>query len=66
MLSLAQARKIDPSLEDVSDEELLGILEALYAFGRVALDTWSTKQHVSNNPLGVQTEAVAPGMLHRT
>jgi hypothetical protein len=37
VLSLTQCRKIDPSLNDVPDEELAAALEDAYAFARLAL-----------------------------
>lgn len=43
MLSLDQLRKIDPSLADLPDEELLMIAERLYGIANIALDVWQEK-----------------------
>ena len=56
MLSLSQARKIDPSLKDLSDTELEEVLKMLYALGQLAFDVWSKERSVSKNPLGVLTK----------
>lgn len=40
MLSLDQCRKIDPSLANLPDEELLKLRADLYDLGAIALETW--------------------------
>ena len=39
MMSLEQCRKIDPSLNNLSDEELTEIRNALYELGNIAFKT---------------------------
>lgn len=43
MLTLDQIRKLDPSLADVPDEELLMIRDGLYGVANIALDAWQEK-----------------------
>lgn len=50
MLSVEQCRKIDPSIKDLSDEQLRGVIEALYQLGELAFDSWLAKSGVSKNP----------------
>lgn len=50
MLSPEQCRKIDPSLKDLSDEELGRIIVSLYQLGGLAFDSWLAKSGVSKNP----------------
>ena len=38
VLTLDEARKIDPSLDDMPDEELRAVMETLYGLGRLAYD----------------------------
>ncbi len=53
MLSPEECRRIDPSLKDLSDEELEAVLKALYGLGRLAFDLWSEGRDAdSRNPLG--------------
>lgn len=40
MLSVDQARKVDPSLESVPDDELERVLGALYGLAGVMFDDW--------------------------
>jgi len=49
MLSLEQCRKICPSLENLSDEEVLKIRENLYDGGSLALESWVKKNGGSKN-----------------
>lgn len=51
MLTLDQIRKLDPSLADVPDEELLVIRDCLYSTARIAFDTWQ-EQEGSKIPFG--------------
>lgn len=50
MITPADCRKIDPALANVSDKELVEILETLYGLGELALDSYLT---VSKNRRGV-------------
>lgn len=53
MLSLEQCRKIDPSLKELSDEELLQVCDDLYGLGKLALDNFARvmrKNEGSKNP----------------
>ncbi len=40
MLSIEQARKIDPELNNLPDEEVFDILKDLYGFGQLAYEKW--------------------------
>lgn len=53
MLSLEECRKIDPSLKDCSDDQVREIRDALYEFGKLAIDLWLDAKGGSKNPLGV-------------
>ena len=50
MITPADCRKIDPTLDEMSDKELGEILETLYGMGELALDSYIT---VSKNRRGV-------------
>lgn len=52
MLSISQARKIDPELDYLSDEELQKAILELYELGNIALDGYH-KDHGSNFPVGL-------------
>jgi hypothetical protein len=43
VISVEQARKIDPSLIDLSDAELQAILNELYELGQLAFECWRRK-----------------------
>lgn len=49
MITPADCRKIDPALANVSDKELVEILETLYGLGELAIDSYLT---VSKNRRG--------------
>ena len=40
MLSLEQCRKIDPGLNDLSDEDLLKVRDELYNLGNIGFQDW--------------------------
>lgn len=44
MMSLDQCRKVDKSLENLSDEELTEIRNALYELGNIAFKTWQKEK----------------------
>lgn len=44
MMSLDQCRKVDPSLNGLSDEELTEVRNALYELGNIAFKTWQNKK----------------------
>lgn len=49
MLSTEQCYKIDPSLKNLSEEELLKIRDELYQLGQLALENWRSERG-SKNP----------------
>lgn len=53
MLTLQECRQIDPRLNELSDEELSKVLNALYQLGQIIFDDWLTEKHGSNYPVGV-------------
>lgn len=53
MLSLEECRKIDPTLNELTDEQVREIRDALYEFGQLAIDLWLDAKGGSKNPLGV-------------
>ncbi len=40
MISVQQARKIDPELKDLTDEEIQAVIKDLYDLGSLALECW--------------------------
>lgn len=44
MISLNECRKVDKTLENLSDEELTEIRNALYELGNIAFKTWRDKK----------------------
>lgn len=44
MISLEQCRKVDPSLNSLSDEELKEVRNAFYELGNIAFKTWQNKK----------------------
>lgn len=40
MITIAQARKIDPEVETLSDEELIELLNDIYGLGQLAFEKW--------------------------
>ena len=44
MISLEQCRKIDSTLNSLSDEELTEVRNALYELGNIAFKTWQSKK----------------------
>lgn len=55
MLSINELRKIDPSLYDLSDEDLKEVAADLYALGELAFDVWWEEKNGSKNPFGLLT-----------
>lgn len=56
MISLEQCRKIDPKLDNLSDEKLTHIRDLLYEFGYLAMETYIEDKSGSKNiefPRGV-------------
>ncbi len=51
MISIEQSKKIDPSLKDFSDEEIMEICTALYELGQIAFYTWYREKTDSKNPV---------------
>lgn len=52
MISIQQLRKIDPELDNLSDEEIIQIRDALYELGQLIFEDWK-KSPVSKNPVRV-------------
>ena len=40
MLSIEQARKIEPDLENLTDSEVLELISDMYGLGQLAYDKW--------------------------
>jgi len=53
MLSLEDCRKIDPELNNISDQELEAIRDCLYGLGNLAIEDWIRENSGSNFPLGL-------------
>ena len=53
MLTPDQCRRIDPSLDSLSDEEIGVVLDRLYLLGELAHDFWVAENSSSKNPTGV-------------
>jgi len=53
MISLEELRRIDPTLEKISDDELIIIRNYLYAQGQLAFECWLEKQSGSKYPVRV-------------
>jgi hypothetical protein len=53
MLSLEQMLKIDPSLADLSEEELRELQASLYETAQLAFDVYWRKKCGSKNPAGL-------------
>lgn len=67
MITPEQARKIDPTLQGLSDEELESALKALYGFGGLAFDLWQESRDASSkNPLGVISDPCEGGTVVET
>ncbi|WKZ28619.1 MAG: hypothetical protein QY323_03710 [Patescibacteria group bacterium] len=64
MLSPKQARKVDPALKDLTNEQLEGILAILYGIGHLAFDARGWKiDHLSKKPLGVGSNIEKLGIV---
>ncbi|MDP3993422.1 MAG: hypothetical protein U1C57_02825 [Candidatus Doudnabacteria bacterium] len=54
MLTIKQARQIDPNLNDLSDTQLQEVLAELYELGHLALESWqASKTPGSKIPFGL-------------
>lgn len=53
MLTVDQARKIEPALEKLSDEQILGILSDMYGLSQLAFEKWVKEKSDSKFPVGV-------------
>lgn len=53
MISLEQARRIDPELRHLSDDELLVVIQRLYSIASIALDQWQEKERFQTSPLAI-------------
>jgi hypothetical protein len=49
MLSVEQARKIEPELEDLKDEEVLEVLNDFYGFGQLSFEKWQKERFQKSN-----------------
>lgn len=49
MLSLEECKKLCPSLENLSDEEVARVRETIYEMGQLALEDWERKNGGSKN-----------------
>ena len=50
MLSIERARIIEPELQDLTDEEVLDILNDMCGLGQLAFEKWTKEKDVSKNP----------------
>lgn len=48
MLSIEECKKIDPSLADLTDDELRAVRNDLYVLGELALDSYIEKTRKQN------------------
>ena len=58
MLTLKQCRQIDPSLNDLSDEDLQKVIDALYELAQLAFDAYFAEKEGSNFPRRVLVRSV--------
>jgi hypothetical protein len=52
MISVFQARKIQPELNYLSDEEVLDVLKDMYGLGQLAFEKWQ-KEGFQKSHLGI-------------
>ncbi len=50
MFSVEKCRKIDPSLNDLTDDEVIAVMENLYEMAQLAMEDWDRKRKGSKNP----------------
>ena len=50
MLSIDKCRQIEPELKNLSDDEVLSIVENLYEGAQLALEDWFKHKKGSKNP----------------
>lgn len=53
MLTVDQARKIEPALEKLSDEQVLDIINDMYGLSQLAFEKWTIEKNGSKNPTRV-------------
>lgn len=63
MLTIHEARQHDPTLDDLSDEELAEALDILSDLAEMALKSWVEEQAGSKVRGGILTEGVQKGTL---
>ncbi len=56
MLSVEQARIIDPNLNNLSDEEVLTIMRNIYEIGSLAFDKWNQDKRFQKSHLVLRQE----------
>jgi hypothetical protein len=66
MLTINELKSIDPSLQDLSDEEITDIRARLYALAELALDCWADQLRKKNTTLGEQPIKLAPNASRDT
>lgn len=52
MISIEKLRQLEPTFENLTDEEVSKIRNLLYKFATLALETYMEKKKGSKNPLG--------------
>jgi len=55
MLSIDELKKIDPALQDLSDEEITDIRARLYALAELALDCWADQVRENSGSVASDT-----------
>ena len=55
MLTIDELKKIDPLLQDLSDEEITDIRARLYALAELALDCWADQVRENNTSFASDT-----------
>ena len=55
MITLAKLRAIDPTLLNISDEELEEIRKSFYDFGQLMFEDWYDQKFGSKSPVGLLT-----------
>ena len=52
MLTLEECRRIDPSVKNLTNEELTKLRSELYALIDILFDHWLNQERLANQPLG--------------
>ncbi len=55
MLSSAQMKKMDPSLEEMPEEDISEVRVALYESAQLAFDVYWSRKYGSKYPIGLLT-----------